>query len=95
MGGSVTTVQEGQTEGGCRLQFLCAVITFSTGKTAMRTNIAAAAPALDQIDPEAPGWVRGSVRFALNQAGLYIICAHNYMCVSIFRLWPLDVIKMD
>jgi len=51
MDGSVITVQEAQTETDRRFQFPSAVIMFSTDKTAMRTDTAAAAPALDQIDP--------------------------------------------
>lgn len=95
MDGSVITAQEAQAESDCRPQFLCAAITFSTDKTAMRTNTAAAAPALDQIHPEAPGWVRGSVQFALNQVGLYILFMYINICMCVFRLWPLNVIKMD
>lgn len=71
--GSVITVQEAQTQTPCRLQFLWAAIMFSTDKTAMRTDIAAAGPALEQMDPEASGRASGSVQLALNQVGLYVL----------------------
>lgn len=57
----------------------------------MRTNIAAAAPALDQIKPEAPGWVRGSVQFTLHQVGLYILFMYINICVYIYLDYGLSM----
>lgn len=85
MDGSVITAQEAHTEKNpCRLQFPCAVIMFSTDKTAMR-NIAAAAPALDQVDPEAPGRARGKCSAHTSSSGIiYIIDLYKYIYVYLY-----------
>lgn len=87
MDSSVITVQEAQTERDCRLQLIHAVNYVFHRKNCHENKHCCCGSSFRPGQPEALGWVRGSVQFPPNQVGLYILfmCKniHIYVCVYI------------